>query len=235
METIEIWKAIDDMYSISSRGEVINRITGKKLKLQKTGRLPKSGDPRELYLNASLRGKKKKVHRLVADAFVPNPDDLPQVDHIDGNKSNNVPSNLEWVSNQTNVQRAYRNNLINPSHGISHHATTHTEKQVKKAIKMLLKNEPYSKITKKTNLSSSELSDIKNKRIWKEFTKDIDFPNVYSKPDYTKYHEQVDALILKGLKTKKIRKLIDIPNFTSQQWRSLVYLRKKSLKKRGLL
>lgn len=60
------------------------------------------------YLKIGLfkEGKceKHRIHRLVAQAFIPNPDGLSDVNHIDGNKQNNSVSNLEWVSNRDNVE-----------------------------------------------------------------------------------------------------------------------------------
>lgn len=54
-------------------------------------------------LSVSGKGVTKKVHRLVADAFILNPNNLPQVNHIDEAKSNNKYTNLEWVNNKDNI------------------------------------------------------------------------------------------------------------------------------------
>ena len=56
----------------------------------------------EGYRRVRLAGKNFKVHRLVAEAFVPNPDNLPHVIHIDGNRTNNHFSNLKWSATQSN-------------------------------------------------------------------------------------------------------------------------------------
>lgn len=61
-----------------------------------------------------LQGKRKDftVHRLVAKTFIPNPDNLPQINHIDGNPKNNNVNNLEWCDAFYNMQHAYRTGLM---------------------------------------------------------------------------------------------------------------------------
>lgn len=60
-----------------------------------------------------IDGKRKyiRIHRLIAETLLPNPENLSQVNHIDGNKLNNSLENLEWVSNAQNTQHGYNNNL----------------------------------------------------------------------------------------------------------------------------
>ena len=52
----------------------------------------------------------KYVHRIVAEAFIPNPNNLPTIDHIDGDKTNNHVSNLEWVTHRENCRRYHAKN-----------------------------------------------------------------------------------------------------------------------------
>lgn len=68
------------------------------------------------YLMVSIPKDGKEMrwqaHRLVAKAFIPNPNQLPQVNHLDGDKKNNAVSNLEWCTNMHNKQHAIKNGLV---------------------------------------------------------------------------------------------------------------------------
>ena len=81
--------------------------------------------------------KFKKVHRLVAEAFIPNPENKSQVNHIDGNKLNNDVSNLEWATNSENQKHAYKVGLQKIRRGKSSpmFRKTHTEESKQKISK----------------------------------------------------------------------------------------------------
>jgi hypothetical protein len=92
---------VDD-YEITRNGEVINKHTGRHIKPQKNGKG---------YLRVGIGKKLLFVHRLVAEKYMPNPDNKPQVNRKDGNKLNNCVDNLEWVSNDENRVHALKHGL----------------------------------------------------------------------------------------------------------------------------
>lgn len=100
----EIWKPIEGYkyYQVSNKGNV------KTFSRWKEGRLMKFTKESNGYLRVGLvdlEGKTHKVsvHRLVAEAFLPNPDGLPEVNHKDENKENNCVENLEWINQKDNI------------------------------------------------------------------------------------------------------------------------------------
>lgn len=118
----EIWKDVkgfEGLYQVSNIGRVrsLSRSfiqthrNGKVFTNFKPGFLLKNLIDKRGYHTVGLRYKNKrqraKVHRLVGIAFILNPENKPQINHIDGVKTNNIVSNLEWATNAENVQHSY--------------------------------------------------------------------------------------------------------------------------------
>ena len=122
----EVWKNVigyETLYEVSNLGRVRSKEryvrytkwkTGNYMQLRKS-KLLSLTKMKNGYLRVELSDNGTHrlvlVHRLVAKAFIPNPNNYNQVNHIDGNKENNNVNNLEWCSCEMNMQHAQRNNL----------------------------------------------------------------------------------------------------------------------------
>lgn len=113
----EVWKDItgyEGLYQISNYGRVkslerkVRHNYGKFRTVPEKILKPSPDGDGYLYVSLSKEGKKKnpKIHKLVALHFLSNPDNLPQVNHIDENKDNNVVTNLEWCTSLHNLQHS---------------------------------------------------------------------------------------------------------------------------------
>lgn len=109
-----MWKqiivdGIKTNYSVSDNGEVRNDVTNKIMKL--------SLQQGYLHVTLSINNKSRRfrVHRLVALAFIPNPDNKPYVNHINNNRTHNYSENLEWVTPSENTQKAVETGQLQPN------------------------------------------------------------------------------------------------------------------------
>lgn len=143
-------------YEITKEGQIISLKYGKRKEVK--GYLDKYGYRRVLL---HIDGKRVKffVHRLVAETYIPNPKNLPQVNHKDGNKLNNNVSNLEWVTPKENIEHAIKIGLKKPKGKIS-------EKEVKE-IKKLFGQISMKEIAEMYNVSHSCIKHIHAGHTWK--------------------------------------------------------------------
>lgn len=136
----EEWRDVvgyEGLYQISNFGRVKS--------FQKTkAKILKSGADLHNYLRVVLckDGEKKNrfVHVLVANAFLPNPNNLPQVDHIDTDKSNNHLSNLRWVTSAENIRYAFEKGLRKT--GCEHFGAKFTAEQVREIRRDCIPGDP---------------------------------------------------------------------------------------------
>ncbi len=107
----EVWKDVEGFegfYQISNYGRL------KSFKQLREGRILSLNNKNGTYLSVILTAKNKeprstRMHRLVSEAFISNPDSLPEVNHKDCNRQNNHVDNLEWVTHEDNMQHALAN------------------------------------------------------------------------------------------------------------------------------
>lgn len=151
-------------YLVTRYGEVFSKFTKRVL----LNSLSKSTG--YYVVNVIIEGKRRPeyVHRLVAKAFLPNPLNLPEVNHKDGNRLNNAVENLEWVTAEDNLKHSIANKL--PKRGSSHYKTELAEKDVHRICSLLQEGWSAKKVSDSSGLvvSKSVVLNIRSKRDWKE-------------------------------------------------------------------
>lgn len=155
----EVWRDIKDyegLYQVSNLGDV------RSLNYNQTGEIKvlKQGNAKG-YKRVGLfkNGKTKQysVHRLVALAFISNPDDLPMVNHKDEDKTNNNVNNLEWCTHEYNMSYGTRNERISKKHK-GKHRSEETKKKISEGHKGKTLSEEHKK-----NLSETRKGKYKGK------------------------------------------------------------------------
>jgi len=139
-------------------GSVMSMDSGKphKLKPQSDG----NG-----YRMVGIYGKMLKVHRLIAKALIPNPENKPEVNHINGIKADNCVENLEWCTRKENIAHAIEMRLV-PQNQIFHTAKF-TAEDVRKIRRMLKSGMQGKEIAEIYDVYPATISDIKLGKTWK--------------------------------------------------------------------
>lgn len=174
----EIWKDVigyEGFYKISNIGNYksldreVTRKDGFIVKIKGRSKLFISTDKLG-YKRAGLSIKNHKVHhslhRLVAKHFIPNPNDLEEVNHKDGDKANNYAGNLEWISRSGNIKHSYDSNLRQGRKGEKHHNATFKDNTIRELRKDRLLGMTYSQIGLKYNTTKATAFDICKRRSW---------------------------------------------------------------------
>lgn len=107
------------------------------------------------------------VHRLVAEAFMPYPgSDFVEINHIDGDKANNVVDNLEWVTKSENAKHAFRTGLRKPTNGTINGQSKLEDSDILEIRKRVANGETQRKVAADYDISFQHVSDIVNKKRW---------------------------------------------------------------------
>lgn len=174
VEEQEIWKDIegfDGWYQVSNKGNVRSwKCRGHRGVRAKEPKLLNPSTSRCGYYTVGLHDQNEKMYgrrvsRLVAIEFIYNPENKPEVNHIDGNKKNNNVENLEWATSKENVRHANRNGLMNQS------SEAHSELTKKDIIEIRKKYKTgfytQNDLGSEYDLDQAAISRIINKKSWK--------------------------------------------------------------------
>ena len=154
---------LDTPYFVSESGGIF--LDGKE---KNTTMSNKGYKMASMYFNS--KSNKLSIHRLVAILYVSNPNNLPQVNHMDGNKKNNSVTNLEWMTNSQNQKHAYKLGLQHSKAGENNNKAKITDKDVTLLKQMYNSGMSIVKVSQSMNISISIIRNIIYGISWKSNT-----------------------------------------------------------------
>lgn len=157
-------KGYEDRYEISSDGHVWR--TPRKYSPHYKELTPyKNNGYMSVVLSKNGKSELKKVHRLIAVAFIENPNSLKEVNHINNKRDDNRIQNLEWVTHARNMQHAGEVGVLKK--GLNHWAVKLTEKDVKEIRFLRTKGLLYRELASKFSIGLTQVGSIIKGRKWK--------------------------------------------------------------------
>ena len=169
-------------YEISNIGTVKNLKTGKLLSTY----VADKNKYRYVSLTVNHVQYRKTIHRLVAIAFIPNPENKPEVNHINCKKWLNWVGNLEWNTRQENADNAVKDGLM--LSGSKQPGSKFNEQDAHNVCKLAEQGLGYKKISEKLGISKSFVIGILFRNEWKEISKDYNLPDHKSFADEETIH-----------------------------------------------
>lgn len=168
---------LDNFYQVSNFGRikrksrfVVNNTNGgiRKVREEIAAIQDNGRGYKQIYVSINRKRKVFYVHRLVAKYFISNPSNKDEVNHIDGNKSNNNISNLEWVTRLENVKHANDNSLTLKGEDVWNCKLTESKvRAIKRLFSMKNNKTSQTYLCKKLNISAAQMSRIINGTRWK--------------------------------------------------------------------
>lgn len=125
---------------------------------------------RDGYRHAIINKKNRDIHRIIAESFIPNEDNLEQVNHINGIKTDNRVENLEWCTRSDNLKHAFANGLESPMRGESnpiHKLTEDDVRYIRQVYKKSDRNYGFAALARKFGVDKSTISDAAQKIHWR--------------------------------------------------------------------
>lgn len=228
----EIWKTIiykgkKTKYEISNLARVRNANTYHY-------KVPHTRKDGYTYYQLHIDGKIKKVntHILVANAFCSGKTvSKNEVNHKDGNKLNNLPENLEWVTRQENMQHAVRMNLLKNKSGFDHPSNKYTPDNIRDLINNYNKVRNIKQAAILSSIEPSTAYDVLHGEKYKEILDEMNFiPLPYKvRIDYSLYIDEIIDCINKGMKSKEILEFLNIPYCTPGKLNHIIRKLRKSI------
>lgn len=155
------------MYEISDIGRVrtiahiLYRKNGRRHTVKQTYLQPAEDGKGYLRVGLSINGKNTthKVHRLVAECFIPNPENKPEVNHRFGKKWDNRATELEWATQSQNVQHAFDTGLSKPNYGPRTNTENFKRGAYNSATKLTLANVLSARLLRQSGMSFQKIAD----------------------------------------------------------------------------